>query len=192
MNDTSHWFPRVTLVFRRDRYGGEAATTSRSTSRGVADRPIHRAQRGLHPASTKRFETRDGVALRRRADRVDYPSTVAQVARVNAATLANLALAPARAGRRPRIADHPADQRHRPSPGPPVPEPDVRPATAVCPGARRTDPLWTHALDVGDATEATIEGLSRDDYFFAVQSVDDGGHPSVPSVPGPARRAAPF
>ena len=52
---------------------------------------------------------------------------------------------------------------------------------------RATDaPLWQHARDVGNATQATIDH-SADNFIFAVRSVDRQGHRSVAVYPKPVR-----
>jgi hypothetical protein len=55
---------------------------------------------------------------------------------------------------------------------------------------RRTDaPTWTHrrAVPKGETT-VTLEGVSKDDWLFAVESVDEAGHRSVPVYPLPQMR----
>jgi Zn-dependent M28 family amino/carboxypeptidase len=105
---------------------------------------------------------------------------VAAVARLNAATLASLAFAPA----------------------PPV---NVRLETAnlendstlswgAAEGASSYEvvwrdtsaPDWEHAQPVGNVTRATLK-LSKDNVIFAVRAVDNEGHRSLPVVPQPQR-----
>jgi hypothetical protein len=47
-----------------------------------------------------------------------------------------------------------------------------------------TDPEWTHVIEVGDVTEATID-LSKDNVFFGVRAVDTAGHRSPVAFPRP-------
>lgn len=47
-----------------------------------------------------------------------------------------------------------------------------------------TAPDWTHVIDVGDVTEATID-LSKDNVFFGVRAVDAAGHRSPVAAPVP-------
>ncbi len=47
-------------------------------------------------------------------------------------------------------------------------------------------PLWQKKIFV-TGTTVTLP-YSKDNYFFAIQSVDDGGHESLPVFPGQARR----
>src|SRR5262249_55578810 len=128
----------------------------------------------------ERVETRDGVAYGDVVERVDF-AYVAQVARVNAATLATLALAPAPpAGVRFGSARQGYDTRLTWTRGP---DTDLAGYRVVW---RATyQPFWTHALDVGDVADTTLKGHSKDDLFFAVQSLDRDGNASLPVVPRP-------
>jgi Peptidase family M28 len=47
-----------------------------------------------------------------------------------------------------------------------------------------TAPFWTHVIDVGDVTRATID-LSKDNVIFGVRSVDRSGHRSPAVLPFP-------
>ena len=48
-----------------------------------------------------------------------------------------------------------------------------------------TAPDWTHVIDVGDVTEATID-LSKDNAQFGVRAVDRAGHRSPAAFPRPS------
>ena len=48
-------------------------------------------------------------------------------------------------------------------------------------------PLWEKKLYV-KGTEITVP-YSKDNYFFAIQAVDEDGHESLPVFPEPARRS---
>jgi len=105
---------------------------------------------------------------------------VARVARLNAATLAALAAAPA----------------------PPVHvvilasklENDSTLEWDASPGASRyevlwrttSSPDWDHAQEVGSRTAVTLP-LSKDNVIFAVRALDREGHRSLPVVPEPKR-----
>jgi hypothetical protein len=41
-----------------------------------------------------------------------------------------------------------------------------------------SEPIWQRKLWVGNVNEYRLEGFSKDDYFFAVQSVGRDGHES--------------
>jgi Zn-dependent M28 family amino/carboxypeptidase len=51
-----------------------------------------------------------------------------------------------------------------------------------------TDPLWTHSQPVGSVLHFTVKGLSKDNYFFGVRAVDAGGKRSPAVIPVPAGR----
>ncbi|KAB8041391.1 M28 family peptidase [Janthinobacterium aquaticum] len=110
---------------------------------------------------------------------VDY---VARVARVNAAALATLALAPAApAGVQVRTAQLENDTSLVWQPNT---EPDLAGYRVVW--RATTADQWQGALDVGNVTQARIK-LSKDNYFFGVQALDRDGNVSVASYPTPLR-----
>jgi hypothetical protein len=49
-----------------------------------------------------------------------------------------------------------------------------------------TSPDWEHTLKAGSTGHATLR-LSKDNVIFAVRAVDKGGHRSLPVVPEPER-----
>jgi Peptidase family M28 len=108
---------------------------------------------------------------------VDY---VAGVARVNAATLAALASAPAP----PTQVTIQASKL----------ENDSTLEWTASPGASgyevlwraTTSPVWEHTQWVGTGTRATLP-LSKDNVFFAVRALDTQAHHSLPVVPEPKR-----
>ncbi|MGE0625854.1 MAG: M20/M25/M40 family metallo-hydrolase [Pseudomonadales bacterium] len=54
-----------------------------------------------------------------------------------------------------------------------------------------TSPVWTHGRWVGDVTEAVLENLVIDNYFFGVSSVSAAGFESPVVFPGPAGAMGP-
>ena len=53
---------------------------------------------------------------------------------------------------------------------------------------RRThEPDWTHRQVVGAASEITLEGVSKDDWIFAVETIGASGHRGLPVYPTPER-----
>lgn len=167
---------KVTLVFRRDRYG-----------RGGDHIPF--LQRGF--AAVRMTEpnedfTRQHQKVREEGgtrygdvpDMVDF-AYVAQVARVNAAALARMALAPASpTGVRFKSGRQEYDTYLTWQPGR---EPDLAGYRIVW---RETwQPFWEHSVDAGKVTEFVMKGLSKDDYVFAVQAVDKDGNASRPTFP---------
>ena len=110
---------------------------------------------------------------------VDY-DYVADVARLNGATLASLASAPA-----PPANVHILTKEL---------ENDSTLTWDASAGATgyevlwraTTSPDWEHAQSFGGATRATLK-LSKDNFIFAVRAVDGAGHRSLPVVPTPER-----
>ncbi|MFN0088545.1 MAG: M20/M25/M40 family metallo-hydrolase [Blastocatellia bacterium] len=168
----------VTLVFRRDRYG-----------RGGDHIPF--LQRG-YPAvrftepnedftrQHQKIRVENGIRYGDVPDMVDFPY-VAQVARINAAAMAGLALAPAppaglgfKTGRQ----EYDTVLAWRPSP-------DADLAGYRILWRETYQPFWQRAADVGNVTEFVMKRLSKDDYFFAVQAVDQDGNASLPAFPRP-------
>jgi hypothetical protein len=172
----------VTLVFRRDRYG-RGGDHIPFNERGYAAVRLTEPNEDFH-RQHQRVERRGGVDYGDVVERVDM-EYVAQVARVNASLLANLALAPAPPKAvRFATAGQDYDTRLTWERGS---EPDLQGYRVVW---RATYlPFWERALDVGDATEATLKGLSKDDHFFAVQAVDREGNASLPAFPSAPGRA---
>ena len=126
----------------------------------------------------QRIREENGIKYGDVPEMVDY-GYIAQVARVNAASLASLAVAPAspagvrfRSGRQEYDTYLTWDKNK---------ESDVAGYRIVW---RETfEPVWTRSIDVGDVNEYVLKGLSKDDYFFAVQAIDREGNASVPSFP---------
>ncbi|MGJ9419391.1 M28 family peptidase [Massilia sp. CMS3.1] len=112
---------------------------------------------------------------------VDFDYT-AKVAKVNAATLASLALAPAA----PQGVKVRTDKLVNDSTllWQANPEPDVAGYRIVW--RETTAAGWQGSKFVGNVTEATVN-LSKDNYFFGVQAVDKDGNVSVATYPAPLR-----
>ncbi len=173
----------VTLVFRRDRYG-----------RGGDHIPF--LQRG-YPAvrftepnedftrQHQKVREENGVKYGDVIEMVDF-AYVAQVARVNAAAMAGLALAPASpsgVGFKSARQQYDTALAWRANA-----EPDIAGYRIVW---RETyQPFWQRSVDVGNVTEYVMKGLSKDDYFFAVQAIDKDGNASAPSFPKPQTRSS--
>jgi hypothetical protein len=169
----------VTIVNRRDRYlrGGDHMPF---LERGYA------ALRFTEPAEDFNHQhqdvrTENGVKIGDLPEYVDFDYT-AQVARVNAAALASLALAPAAPGKVQIRTDKLENDtslvwaaNH---------EPDLAGYRIVWRDTTAAD--WQHALYVGNVTEYTVN-VSKDNVFFGVQAVDKDGNVSVATYPTPLR-----
>jgi len=106
---------------------------------------------------------------------------VANVARINAATLASLASAPAPP---PKVR---LDSSKLDNDTTLEWDPVVTAATGYEVVWRATSsPEWEHAQDAGKTTRTSLK-VSKDNVIFAVRAVDNEGHRSLPVVPAPER-----
>jgi hypothetical protein len=170
---------RAMLVFRHDRYlrGGDHISFNDQGFAAVRFTEYRENFNHQH----QNVRTENGIEYGDLPKFVDYDYT-ANVARLNAATLASLASAPA----------PPADVRlltkqlqndstleWEPSPG------------GLATGYEilwrdTTVPEWQHAKAVGNVTRVTVP-VSKDNVIFAVQALDAKGHRSLAIVPQPER-----
>lgn len=170
----------VNMVYRRDRYlrGGDHIAF---LERGFpAVRFTEPNEEYRHQHQNVRIE--NGVQYGDLIQFVDF-NYIANVTRINAASLAVLALAPARpknatlvTARLTNDTDLKWDANK---------EPDLAGYEIVW--RETTSPVWTDTRRVGNVTSYTVKGLSKDNYFFAVRAVDRDGHKSPASFPRPAR-----
>ena len=167
------------VVFRRDRYLRGGDHTSFNEQGFAAVRFTEYRENYDHQHQNVRTE--NGVEYGDLPKFVDY-DYVANVARLNAGTLASLASAPA----------PPAKVRI-------LTKALVNDSTLVweaSPGGLATGylvlwrgtgaPDWEHAHTLGNVTQATVP-MSKDNVIFAVQAMDAKGHRSLPVVPAPER-----
>jgi hypothetical protein len=165
------------LIFRLDRYlrGGDHYSFNQQGFAAVRLTEYREDYNHQH----QNVRTEGGIEYGDLAKFVDF-DYMARVARLNAATLAALAWAPA----------PPAKVR--------MPTKELQNDTTLTwdpsPGAagyevlwRATSaPDWEHVQTVSNATRATLK-LSKDNEVFAVRAVDSAGHRSPPVVPEPER-----
>jgi hypothetical protein len=170
----------VQAVWRRDRYlrGGDHFPFLAQGYPGL--RFTEPVEDWRHQHQDVRVE--DGVQYGDLPQFVDF-GYVAQVARVNAAALATLALAPSV----PREVEmenfrleNDTTLRWKANP-----EPDVAGYRVVW--RDTTAPFWQHGKDVGDVTRATLAGISKDNYLFGVEAYDRDGNVSPAAYPRPYR-----
>jgi acetylornithine deacetylase/succinyl-diaminopimelate desuccinylase-like protein len=167
------------LIFRLDRYlrGGDHYSFNQQ---GFAAVRFTEFREDFHHQH-QNVRTEHGIEYGDLVKFVDF-DYVAQVARLNAATLASLASAPAPpAGVHLLTKDLENDSTltWESSPG------GLATGYEVLWRAT-TSPEWEHAEKVGNVTRATLK-LSKDNVFFAVRAVDAQGHRSLPVVPVPER-----
>jgi hypothetical protein len=171
---------KVDVVWRRDRFlrGGDHFPFLEEGYPGL--RFTEPSENWQHQHQDVRVV--DGVQYGDLPEFVDF-AFVADVARVNAAALAALALGPSvpREVQMENIRLE-ADTTLRWKPNP---EPDVAGYRIVWRSTSAAD--WEHFRDVGEATRETLVGISKDDYQFGVQAYDRGGNLSVAAYPRPYR-----
>jgi peptidase M28-like protein len=166
------------MVFRLDRFlrGGDHYSFNQQGFSAVRFTEYREDFHHQH----QNVRTENGIEYGDLPKFVDY-DYVARVARLNAATLASLASAPA-----PPANVHILTKNL---------ENDTTLAWEASAGLAAeyevvwratTSPQWEHAQSVGNATKTTLK-VSKDNVIFAVRAVDHAGHRSLPVVPVPER-----
>jgi hypothetical protein len=165
------------LVFRLDRYlrGGDHYSFNQQGFSAVRFTEYREDFHHQH----QNVRTENGIEYGDLPKFVDY-EYVAHVTRLNAATLASLASAPA-----PPANVHLLTKDL---------ENDSTLTWDATPGAdsyevvwrATSSPDWEHAQNAGNVTRTTMK-LSKDNVIFAVRAIDRAGHRSLPVVPLPER-----
>jgi hypothetical protein len=165
------------LIFRLDRYlrGGDHYSFNQQGFSAVRFTEYREDFHHQH----QNVRTENGIEYGDLPKFVDY-DYVAHVARLNAATLASLASAPA-----PPANVHLLTKNL---------ENDSILTWDAVPGAdsyevvwrATSSPEWEQAQNFGNTTHATLK-VSKDNVIFAVRAVDRAGHRSLPVVPVPER-----
>ena len=170
-----------TLIFRRDRFlrGGDHTAFNEEGFAGV--RFTEYREDFHHQHQNVRME--NGVEYGDLLKFLDF-DYVAKVTRVNAATLASLASAPA------QPANVHIDTRGLTN--------DTTLTWEPAPGGLATQyqvlwrdadqPYWQHAMNAPDGITSITLPISKDNVIFAVRALDAKGHASLPVVPRPSGR----
>lgn len=175
---------KVMLVYRRDRYGrgGDHIPFLERGYPAVRFTEVNEEFRHQH----QNVRIENGVQFGDLPEFVDF-AYVANVARVNAASLAALALAPSRpkgvtilSQRLSNDTDLKWDTNT---------EPDLAGYEIVW--RDTTAALWTNSKAVGSVTSFTMKGMSKDNYFFGVRAIDKDGNRSAVTYPKPLGRTQP-
>jgi hypothetical protein len=169
------------LVFRLDRYlrGGDHSAFNQQGFAAV--RFTEFREDFHHQHQNVRTDSNNGIEYGDLAKFVDF-DYVAHVARLNAATLASLASAPAPPANVHLLTkdlENDSTLTWEASPGGRAAEYEVL-------WRSTTSPEWEHVEKFGGVTRATLK-LSKDNVIFAVRAVDAEGHRSLPVVPVPER-----
>ncbi|WP_428149436.1 M28 family peptidase [Brevundimonas sp.] len=166
----------VDMIYRTDRFGrgGDQVEMLR------AGFPAVRISEGAenYDRQHQDLRTENGVEYGDTIEGVDF-DYLAQVARLNIATMAALASAPM----------VPADVTIEGAV-----KPDTTLRWSAVPGAASyrvwwrstTAPQWTFNRSAGTATSLVLSGIPIDDYFFGVSAISDDGFESPVVYPGPA------
>jgi hypothetical protein len=171
---------RVALVSRRDRYG-RGGDHIPFTERGYAAVRFTEPNENYHHQH-QNVRVEGGIEYGDLAKFVDFPY-VANVARINAAGIAAMALAPAPpqgVGIVTSRLTNDTDLRWTAGA-------DTEIVGYEVVWRATTAPTWTHARSVGKVAAYTVAGLSKDDYFFGVRAIDKQGHRSPVAFPRPSR-----
>ena len=168
------------LVLRRDRYLRGGDHTSFNGEGFAAVRFTEWRENFDHQHQTLRTE--NGVEYGDYLKFVD-PEYVANVARLNAATLASLAEAPSEP-RNVRVLTHALDNNTELA----WDASEFAPAGTTYEVVWRdtTEMAWSHAQSAGSATTLKLD-VSKDNVLFGVRAVAAHGHRSLPVAPLPVR-----
>lgn len=172
---------KVMLVYRRDRYGrgGDHIPFLERGYPAVRFTEVNEEFRHQH----QNVRVENGVQFGDLPEFVDF-AYIANVARVNAASLAALAWAPSRPKGVTILSarlSNDTDLRWEANK-----EPDLAGYEIVW--RDTTSPVWTNSKAVGNVTSFTMKGMSKDNYFFGVRSIDKDGNRSPVTYPRPQAR----
>jgi len=175
---------RVLMVYRRDRYlrGGDHIPFLERGFPAVRFTEPNEDYTRQHQT----LRTENGIKYGDLPEHVDF-AYVADVARINAANLAMLALAPAKPKSVSVLTQrltNDTDLKWEANS-----EPDLAGYEIVW--RDTTSAVWTNSRWVGNKTAHTMTGMSKDNYFFGVRSVDREGNRSPVSFPRPLGRTGP-
>jgi hypothetical protein len=172
---------KVMMVYRRDRYGrgGDHIPFLERGYPAIRFTEVNEEFRHQH----QNVRVENGVQFGDLPEFVDF-AYIANVARINAASLAALAWAPSRpkgvtilAARLSNDTDLRWDANK---------EPDLAGYEIVW--RDTTAATWTNSKAVGNVTSFTMKGMSKDNYFFGVRAIDKEGNRSPVTYPRPPSR----
>jgi peptidase M28-like protein len=175
---------KVMHVYRRDRYGrgGDHIPFLERGYPAVRFTEVNEEFRHQH----QNVRVENGVQFGDLPEFVDFPY-VANVARVNAASLAMLALAPSRPKGVTLVSVRlSTDTELRWEANK---EPDLAGYEIVW--RDTTAAVWTNSKAVGNVTTFLMKGMSKDNFFFGVRAIDREGNRSPVVYPKPQARTQP-
>ena len=168
------------MIYRRDRYGrgGDHIPFLERGFTAVRFTEPHEDYTHQH----QNVRTENGVQYGDLPEFVDF-GYVANVTRINAASLASLAYAPAKpknAGLLTAKLTNDTELKWDANE-----ESDLAGYEVVWRGT--TDAVWTNSVFVGNVTTYNLKNMSKDNFFFGVRTVDKNGNKSPVTFPKPAR-----
>ena len=171
---------RVQMIYRRDRYGrgGDHIPFLERGFAAVRFTEPHEDFTHQHQS----VKIVDGKQFGDLPEFVDY-EYVASVTRINAASLASLALAPARPKNVVIITTRLTNDTDLKW----AANTDADLAGYEIVWRDTISPFWTNSLFVGNVTSYTAKEMSKDNYFFGVRAIDKDGNKSPVSYPKPVR-----
>ncbi|MCR8558473.1 M28 family peptidase [Mucilaginibacter sp. BJC16-A38] len=169
----------VKLIYRRDRFlrGGDHVPFLQQGFTAVRFTEMNEDFNRQH----QDIRTEKGVDYGDLPDFVDF-NYVQKVARMNLSVLANLALAPSEPE---SVGVVTSDLTNKTTLKWETPKTGKKPAGYYVLMRETTSPYWEKKFYV-EGNGLTL-AYSKDNYFFAVQSVDEKGHESLPVYPKPVR-----
>jgi hypothetical protein len=170
----------VKLVYRRDRFLRGGDQTSFQLNGFTAVRFTEMNEDFTHQHQDLRTEK--GIVYGDLPEFADY-NYIQKVARMNLSVLANLALAPASPQ---NVVVTTTELTNNTTLRWTAPAAGKKPVGYYILMRETISPYWEKKFYV-TGTEATLD-YSKDNYFFAVQSVDADGHESLPIYPKPLQR----
>jgi hypothetical protein len=178
--DVARTYPGGTkpmLVFRLDRFlrGGDHYSFNQQGFAAVRFTEFREDYNHQH----QNVRTENGIEYGDLSKFVDF-DYVAQVARMNAATLASLASGPAAPAKVKMLTKELENDTHL------TWEPSTGATSYEVLWRATSSPDWEHVQTVAGATSAMLK-VSKDNVIFAVRAVDGVGHRSLPVVPEPER-----
>jgi hypothetical protein len=170
----------VQMIYRRDRYlrGGDHIPFLERGFTAVRITETNEDYDHQH----QNVRTENGKFYGDTPEYVDF-EYVANVTRVNLASLASLALAPARPKNVGMITAKLGNDTELKWDA----NTDSDIASYEIVWRDTTSPVWTNSINVGNVTTYAMKGMSKDNYFFGVRAIDKDGNKSPVSFPRPVR-----
>jgi len=165
------------LVFRLDRFlrGGDHYSFNQQGFAGVRFTEFREEYNHQH----QNVRTENGIEYGDLTKFVNF-DYVAEVARLNAATLASMASGPAPPAKVKMLTKELENDTHL------AWEPSAGAAGYEVVWRATSSPDWEHVQTVTGGTSAALK-VSKDNVIFAVRAADSAGHRSLPVVPEPER-----